>query len=141
MARGKKTTKGSSGFNRKNSDDFLLKNQGKPGVLVTDSGLQILEIEAGSEEHPQAHNWVEVHQRISLIDGTLIDDTYQTGEMARFSLEEAIPGYREGLLLMSVGGRSRFFVPPDLAWGKRGSGKRIGPNTVLIIDTRLIKIL
>ncbi len=50
MARGKKTTKGSSGFNRKISDDFLLKNQGKPGVLVTDSGLQILEIEAGSED-------------------------------------------------------------------------------------------
>jgi len=141
MARGKKTTKGSSGFNRKNTDDFLSKNQNKPGVKVTTSGLQVLELEAGTGEPPASHSQVEVHQRISLIDGTLIDDTYKTGEIARFALEEAIPGYREGLLLMGVGGRSKFFIPPDLAWGKQGSGKRIGPNAVLIIDARLIKII
>ncbi|NQV41081.1 MAG: FKBP-type peptidyl-prolyl cis-trans isomerase [Candidatus Marinimicrobia bacterium] len=141
MTRGKKTIKGSSGFNRKNTDDFLAKNQFKPGVVVTDSGLQILEIEAGSDDHPQAHNEVEVHQRISLIDGTPIDDTYKTGETVRFSLDQAISGYREGLLLMGVGGRSKLYLPPDLAWGKRGSGKRIGPNAALIIDTRLIRII
>lgn len=84
---------------------------------------------------------VEVHQRISLIDGTLIDDTYKTGETAEFSVNEALEGYREGLLLMGVGGRTRFFIPPDLAWGKKGSGKRIGPNAVLIIDARLVRIL
>lgn len=141
MARGKRTIKGSSGFNRKNTDDFLLKNLAKPGVKVTDSGLQILEMEEGSDQFPRVHDRVEVHQRISLLDGTIIDDTYKTGETARFSLDEAIPGYTEGLLTMGVGGRSKFFVPPDLAWGKRGSGKRIGPNAVLIIDARLIKVL
>ena len=141
MARGKKQTKGSPGFNRKNTIDFLAKNSCKANVETTISGLEILEIEAGSDEFPTPEDSVEVHQRISLIDGTIIDDTYKTGETVQFSLEEAIPGYREGLLLTGVGGRSRFFVPPDLAWGKRGSGKRIGPNAVLIIDSRLIRII
>jgi len=140
MARGQKRTKGSSGFNRKNTDDFLAKNQNKPGVVVTDSGLQYMEIESGSGEYPQIEDTVEVHQRISLLDGTLIDDTYKSGETLKFTLEEAIPGYREGLLLTGVGGRYKFFIPPDLAWGKRGSGKRIGPNAILIIDVRLVKI-
>ena len=141
MARGQKRTKGSSGFNRKNSDDFLAKNQNKPGMVVTESGLQYLEIEVGGSEYPQSDSMVEVHQRISLLDGTLIDDTYKTGETLRFTLEEAISGYREGLLHTGIGGRYKFFIPPDLAWGKRGSGKRIGPNAVLIIDVRLLKIL
>ncbi len=141
MTRGKKQTKGSSGFNRKNTDDFLAKNSGKPDVKTTPSGLQVLEIEAGSDDFPSVESTVEVHQRISLLDGTIIDDTYKTGETACFSLEEAIPGYLEGLLLTGVGGRFRLFVPPDLAWGKRGSGKRIGPNAVLIIDVRLIRII
>jgi FKBP-type peptidyl-prolyl cis-trans isomerase len=100
-----------------------------------------LEIETGKNEYPTVQDSVEVNQRISLIDGTIIDDTYKSGETARFSLEEAIPGDREGLILTGVGGRSRFFIPPDLAWGKRGSGKRIGPNAMLIIDVRLIRII
>ncbi len=141
MARGKKQTKGSSGFNRKNSDDFLVKNRSQQGVITTPSGLQFLEIDPGSDKSPTHLESVEVHQRISLIDGTIIDDTYKSSEMVRFSLEEALPGYREGLQLMGVGGRSRLFLPPDLAWGKRGSGKRIGPNSVLIIDVRLIRIM
>lgn len=141
MARGQKRTKGSSGFNRKNTEDFLASNKLKPGVSETDSGLQYLIVESGSDEYPSTTDRVEVHQRISLLDGTLIDDTYKTGETARFSLEEAIPGYREGLSLAGVGGRYKLFIPPDLAWGKRGSGKRIGPNAVLIIDVRLLKIL
>jgi FKBP-type peptidyl-prolyl cis-trans isomerase len=141
LARGKKQTKGSSGFNRKNTDDFLAKNSNKPEVKTIASGLQVLEIETGKNEYPTVQDSVEVNQRISLIDGTIIDDTYKSGETARFSLEEAIPGYREGLILTGVGGRSRFFIPPDLAWGKRGSGKRIGPNAMLIIDVRLIRII
>ena len=141
MARGKKQTKGSSGFNQKSTDSFLVKNSCKPDVKTTLTGLQILEIDVVSDEVPAPESSVEVHQRISLIDGTILDDTYKTGETDHFSLEEAIPGYREGLLLTGVGGRSRFFVPPGLAWGKQGSGKRIGPNAVLIIDVRLIQIL
>lgn len=141
MARGQKRTKGSSGYNRKNTEDFLIRNRNKPGVVETESGLQYLSMEAGSEEFPSPDSIVEVHHRISLLDGTLIEDSYKTDEAVEFALTEALQGYREGLLLTGVGGRSRFFLPPELAWGKRGSGKRIGPNALLIIDARLLRVL
>lgn len=137
----KKSTKGSQGFNRRNSDDFLQKNAAKAEITSSVSGLQYLIIDEGSGEVPLEDSVVEVHQRITLIDGTIVDDTYKTSEPARFSLTEAIEGYREGLLMMPVGSRRRFFIHPDLAWGKRGAGKKIGPNTVLIIDARLVRIL
>lgn len=143
MGRGnqKKQAKGSSGYNRKNSEDFLIKNGNKPDVCTTDTGLQYLVIDAGAGESPDKNSAVEVQQRISLVDGSVIDDTYKSGDPARFSMAEAISGYREGLLMMKTGGRYRFYIHPDLAWGKRGAGKKIGPNAVLIIDARLVRIL
>ncbi|KAA3619546.1 MAG: peptidylprolyl isomerase [Calditrichaeota bacterium] len=132
--------KGSQGFNRKNSEKFLNKNRQVPGVQETDSGLQFLVLEDGDGSNPVAANSVMVHQRISLIDGTKIDDTYQKNEPAEFTLAEALAGYREGLMLMRVGGRYKLFIPPNLAWGKRGAGKKIGPFATLIIDVRLLKI-
>ena len=143
MARGNKKGKGkgSSGYNRKNSDDFLERNRNKPDVLETDSGLQYLIIDKQDGPKPTEENTVVVHQRVTLIDSSVIDDTYKRNEPAEFSLQEAIPGYREGLLMMSVGSRYRFFIPSELAWGKRGAGNKIGPNAVLIIDARLLEIL
>lgn len=143
MARAKRQqkSKGSSGFNRKNSEDFLQKNSLKQGVVTTETGLQYLVIEEGAGDAPGEADVVEVQQRISLVDGTVISDTYKKSETAKFSLQEAIEGYREGLLMMSAGSRYRFFIHPDLAWGKRGAGKRIGPNAALIIDARLLEVL
>lgn len=138
--REKKTSKGSAGFNRKNSEDFLLRNRNKPDVLETASGLQYQIIDEQDGQKPNIESSVVVQQRITLIDGTVIDDTYKQPDPAEFSMAEAIPGYREGLLLMSEGSRYRFFIPPDLAWGKRGAGNKIGPNSVLIIDARLVEI-
>ena len=142
MARGgnKQKGKGSAGYNRKNSDDYLARNRSKPDVLETDSGLQILIIDEQTGQKPTEDDMILAHQRITLVDGTLVDDTYKRNEPLEFSIKEAIPGYREGLLKMSVGSRYRFFIPPDLAWGKRGAGDKIGPNAVLIIDIRLIDI-
>jgi len=136
----KKNTKGSAGFNRKNSEDFLERNRHKPGVREMESGLQILVLEEGDGPVPTLDDRVTVQQRISLVDGSVIDDTYKTPDPAIFSLAEAIEGYREGLMGMKVGGRSRFFIPSDLAWGKRGAGSRIGPYATLIIDARLVAI-
>ncbi len=136
----RKNTKGSTGFNRKNSEDFLTRNRGRPGVRETDSGLQVLVLQEGDGASPASEDRVIVQQRISLVDGTVIDDTYKTPDPAVFGLAEAIEGYREGLMGMKVGGRSRFFIPPDLAWGKRGAGSRIGPYAALIIDVRLVAI-
>jgi FKBP-type peptidyl-prolyl cis-trans isomerase FkpA len=138
--RPKKNTKGSSGFNRKNSADFLERNRHKPGVKVTDSGLQYLILDEGDGASPMVEDTVVVQQRISLVDGTVIDDTYKTPDPALFAMAEAIEGYREGLLMMQVGARYRLFIPSDLAWGKRGAGSRIGPYATLIIDTRLVEI-
>ena len=143
MGRGKhkkKNTKGSSGFNKKNSANFLAKNRKKPGVNETDSGLQYLIIDEGDGASPCAEDTVVVQQRIMLVDGTVIDDTYKTSDPAVFSMAEAIEGYREGLQIMQLGARYRFFIPSDLAWGKRGAGSRIGSHMALIIDARLLEI-
>lgn len=143
MARSKKRqkSKGSSGFNRKNSLEFLEKNRRKPGVITRNSGLQYLILEDSNGIKPTITNTVTVHQRISLIDGTIIDDTYKRSDPLTFTMKEAIEGYREGLFLMGIGSRYRFYIPSELAWGKRGVGNKIGPNSVLIIDARLIKIV
>jgi FKBP-type peptidyl-prolyl cis-trans isomerase FkpA len=134
-------SKGSPGFNKKNSADFLEKNRRKPGVITTNSGLQYLVLENSEKTKPTIYNTVTVHQRISLIDATLIDDTYKRSDPLAFTMKEAIEGYREGLFMMGIGSRYRFYIPPELAWGKRGAGNKIGPNSVLIIDARLIKIV
>ncbi len=138
--RDKKKQKGSSGYNRKVTEDFLNKNRQKPGVAETDSGLQYLILEEGEGNKPGLEHTVIVNQRITLADGSLVDDTYKKDKPAEFTMEEAIEGYREGLMLMSMGSRYRFFIPPDLAWGKRGAGSKIGPNALLIIDARLIEM-
>lgn len=109
-------------------------------MLETASGLQYTVREEGAGARPDARSSVEVNQRILLVDGTVIKDTYHGVETDVFSLEEAIEGLREGLQLMREGGRARFVVPPDLAWGKRGAGSKIGPHAALIFDIRLEKV-
>ncbi|MHC4871178.1 MAG: FKBP-type peptidyl-prolyl cis-trans isomerase [Planctomycetota bacterium] len=142
MAREKrnKKGKGSAGFNRKVSEDFLAKTRNKPDVTETSSGLLFMVVDETEGSKPGAQDTVVVHQRISLVDGTMIDDTYKKDNPVKFPMDEAIEGYREGLLMMCTGSRYRFFIPPDLAWGKRGAGTKIGPEAVLIIDARLIDI-
>ncbi|MBF0430027.1 MAG: FKBP-type peptidyl-prolyl cis-trans isomerase [Fibrobacteria bacterium] len=141
---GRKSTskkgKGSKGFNKKNTDDFLQKNKKKTGVCETKSGLQYEIIDDIKGTSPAPDDSVEVEQRISLIDGTIIDDSYKRPDTVSFSLTEAITGYREGLKMMGKGSRYKLFIPPDLAWGARGAGSKIGPFATLIIDVRLINI-
>ena len=136
----KRQTKGSAGFNRRNSENFLEKNRHKPGVLETESGLQYLILDDGDGKKPTCTDTVQVQQRIALIDGTVIADDYKKSNISEFTMQEAIEGYREGLLLMQTGARYRFFIPSDLAWGKRGAGNKIGPYAALIIDARLTSV-
>ncbi len=143
MGRGdkKKNRTGGTGLNKKESELFLAKNKSKPSVEVTPTGLQyeVLEQESGAFVLEGAT--VEVQQRISLRNGTVIEDTYKKNESERFAVDEALPGYREGLLLMSVGDRFKLTLPPELAWGKRGTSSRIGPYEVLIIDCKVLAVL
>ena len=129
---------GSAGQNRKVSDDFLLKNAKKAGITVSPSGLQYEIIKEGDWDYPDSEANVIVHQRAMLIGGKVLDDTYKENTTMEFKLSATIEGYQEALLMTKKGGRIRFFVPPELGWGKKGSGGRIGPNAVVIFDVALI---
>ncbi|MBN2714364.1 MAG: FKBP-type peptidyl-prolyl cis-trans isomerase [Deltaproteobacteria bacterium] len=145
MARKEKKTqgkRGSQGQNRKMSEDFWEKNQTKAGVTTLPSGLQysiITESEGGGS--PQLADEVVVDQRIRLVDGTVVRDTFLEHEQDRFFVHETMEGLQEGLLMMTEGSRYRFFIPWDLAWGKSGNGKKIGPYSMLIADIWLIQVI
>lgn len=136
----KKLNKGSSGQNRKASDDYMEKYRQKEGVLETASGLLYRVIEEGTGPTPTMTDTLVVNQRILSVSGKIIADTYKEGMPDEFSMKEAIPGIQEGLQLAREGGRYEFIVPPELAWGKRGVGDKIGPNAVLIFDLRLLAV-
>jgi len=138
---GKKRGRGGAGQNRAETEAFLKKNRSKPDVVETPSGLQYTIKDSGTGKSPDEWSTVEVNQRILLVDGTVIKDTYHGTETDTFTLEEAIDGLKEGLPLMKEGGKFRFVVPPDLAWGKRGAGDKIGPYATLIFDIRLEKVV
>ena len=137
----KQLNKGSSGKNRKASEDFMDKYRQKQGVQQTSSGLLYRVVEQGDGLTPVPTDSIQVNQRIQLVGGKIIGDTYKEGLPDEFSMKEAIPGIREGLQLMQEGARFEFVVPPELAWGKKGVGDKIGPNAVLIFDVRLLKVL
>jgi FKBP-type peptidyl-prolyl cis-trans isomerase FkpA/FKBP-type peptidyl-prolyl cis-trans isomerase FklB len=119
---------------------FLEENKKRPEVETTESGLQYMVLEEGDGPKPEASDQVTVHYRGTLIDGNEFDSSYSRGEPATFPLDGVIPGWTEGVQLMSVGSKYRFFVPPDLAYGERGAGPMIGPNATLIFDVELISI-
>jgi FKBP-type peptidyl-prolyl cis-trans isomerase FkpA len=139
MAKKQAKAKGSTGRNRNLSEDFIARYRSKPDVNETASGLLYRIRDDGDGADYDAHQQVKIHQRISLADGSVIDDTYKRGLAEQFGLAEAIPGLREGLKLMREGARYEFVIPADLAWGKKGNGRQIGPNSVMIMDVRLIE--
>jgi FKBP-type peptidyl-prolyl cis-trans isomerase len=123
--------KGSKGQNRKGSEAFVAKYASKPDVVQHDSGLMYRVLEQAQGPSPTMQNEVVVNQRILNFDGSVIADTYKSGLTDRFSLKEAILGLQEGLQLMTLGSRYEFVIPPELVWGKRGVGNKIGPNSWL----------
>ena len=133
-------SKGSAGNNRAAGEDFLEQNAKKAGVLETESGLQYMVVESTEGQHPDAWSTVELHQRALLLNGTLLEDTYRLKQTSTLALNELIEGLQEGLQLMSVGSRYKFWVPADLAWGRKGTGNKIPPNAVLHFDIRLVSI-
>jgi len=135
-----KKGKGSAGLNRKAGEDYLAKNRQKDSVFEAESGLQIEEIIAGDGPTPALQDEVTIHQRIKLIDGTVVRDTFQMTGPDTYKVSEGIEGLIEGLQTMKCGGRSVFTIPADLAWGKRGAGDKIGPYSVLIADVRLLEV-
>ena len=122
-------------------EKFLAENAKKEGVKVTDSGLQyevITKVEKGAS--PSAEDRVEVHYRGTLLDGTEFDSSYSRGKTAEFGVNRVIAGWTEGLQLMKVGEKFKFYIPAELAYGERGAGARIGPNETLTFEVELIKV-
>ena len=81
-----------------------------------------------------------MHYSGTLLDGTEFDSSYKREKPATFQVGGVIPGWTEALQLMNVGSKYRLFIPPDLAYGQRGAGRQIGPNTMLIFDVELLSI-
>ena len=120
--------------------EYLEKNKEVEGVIVTESGLQYQVVKEGDGLQPGPNDVVTVHYTGKLIDGTVFDSSVERGEPATFPLDQVIPGWTEGLQLMSEGSEYRLFIPSELAYGSKGAGEQIMPNSTLIFDVKLIKV-
>ncbi len=129
--------------NQVKSEKFLADNAAREGVKTTPSGLQYQVLSEGPADgySPKAEDIVDVHYVGTLIDGMEFDSSIKRGAVARFPLNQVIPGWTEGVQLMSEGDKYRFFIPSDLAYGETGRpGGPIGPNEALIFDVELVKV-
>ncbi|MEC4727342.1 FKBP-type peptidyl-prolyl cis-trans isomerase [Shewanella sp. D64] len=119
---------------------FLAENVDNEGVIETLSGLQYKVLTKGDGTvHPTASDTVTVHYHGTLIDGTVFDSSVERGEPIAFPLNRVIKGWTEGVQLMTVGDKVRFYIPSTLAYGNRSTGKIVG-GSVLIFDVELISI-
>ncbi len=125
--------------NKDKGDAFLAANKSKPNIKTTASGLQYEVLKAGKGKSPKASDTVKVHYVGTLIDGTKFDSSIDRGQPAEFPLGGVIRGWTEGLQLMKTGGKTRFFVPSDLAYGEQGRPS-IPPNSTLIFEVELLEI-
>lgn len=127
-------------LNLEKGSAFLAENSKKEGVKTTASGLQYEVLQSGSgESHPTASSTVRVHYHGTLTDGTVFDSSVERGETISFPLNRVIPGWTEGVQLMKVGDKFRFFIPSNLGYGNRSTGK-IPSGSTLIFDVELFEI-
>ena len=121
---------------------FLADNVKKPGVQVTDSGLQYVVLRDGDgPKPPSASSHVEVHYEGRLIDGKVFDSSYKRNQPTSFGLNQVIPGWTEGLQLMPTGSKFVFYIPSELGYGEKGYPGVIPPNATLIFEVELLNIL
>ena len=125
--------------NKKTGDAFLADNGKKQGVVTLPSGLQYKTLKPAEGKKPTDADTVSCNYRGTLIDGTEFDKS-EAGQPATFEVGMVIPGFKEALKLMPVGSTWQFFIPPNLAYGERGAGNVIGPNTTLIFEVELLSI-
>lgn len=125
---------------REEGEKFLAENAKKDGVQVTESGLQYSVIKEGTGKSPKATDTVVCHYEGFLTNGTVFDSSIQRGEPAAFPLNAVIAGWTEGLQLMKEGGKTRFFIPYNLAYGEAGAAGAIPPYAALIFDVELLEV-
>jgi FKBP-type peptidyl-prolyl cis-trans isomerase FklB len=120
---------------------FLAENRKKAGVFELPSGLQYMVLNEGDGKIPTSRDKVKCHYHGTLIDGTVFDSSVERGQPAVFPVNGVIQGWVEALQLMSTGSKWRLFIPSELAYGSNGAGGVIGPNSTLIFDVELLKII
>lgn len=119
---------------------FLTQNKAADGVIETNSGLQYQVLEKGTgSDHPTASSKVTVHYHGTLLDGTVFDSSVERDAPIAFGLNQVIKGWTEGVQLMVVGDKFKFFIPSELAYGDRATGK-IQPGSLLIFEVTLLEI-
>ena len=120
---------------------FLAENGKRSTVVTTGSGLQYEPVSEGTGAQPGPTDVVRVNYRGTTIDGTVFDSTEDKGRPVDVPLNHVIPGWSEGLQLMKEGGKAKLYIPPNLAYGEKGAGGHIGPNSVLVFDVELLSIV
>ncbi len=126
--------------NKDDGDKFLADNANKPGVKTTASGLEYEVLTEGKGDHPKSADKVTVNYKGTLLDGTVFDSSYDRGQPVSFPLGNVIPGWTEGVQLMTPGAKYKFYIPAKLAYGERGAPPKIGPNSTLVFEVELISI-
>jgi len=129
-----------SASSKKEETEFLAANKTKAGVVTLPSGLQYQVLTAGTGAKPAATDEVTVHYKGTLLNGKQFDSSYDRNEPLTIQLNQVIKGWTEGVQLMPVGSKYRFFIPSALGYGERGAGQDIPPYSVLIFDIELLKI-
>ncbi|MBX7167615.1 MAG: FKBP-type peptidyl-prolyl cis-trans isomerase [Pirellulales bacterium] len=126
--------------NKRAGADFLLDNGKQEGVVILASGLQYKVVRVGKGEKPAITDRVALHYRGTLLDGTEFDSSYKRGEPQHLNVATAIRAWNEALPLMSSGSKWILYVPPELAYGEKGSGEKIPPNATLVFEIELLGI-
>ncbi|MDD3859183.1 MAG: FKBP-type peptidyl-prolyl cis-trans isomerase [Bacteroidales bacterium] len=132
--------KAKSGDKLAEGEKFLAENGKREGVVTTASGLQYEVLTLGTGPKPTISNTVKTHYKGTLLNGTVFDSSYDRGEPISFPLNGVIKGWTEGLQLMPVGSKFKFFIPYNLAYGERGAGQLIGHYETLIFEVELLGI-
>jgi len=128
------------GKNIDEGEKFLAENKKREGVQETSSGLQYEVITMGTGDKPGPQDMVKVHYTGMLIDSTKFDSSVDRGEPAQFGVNQVITGWQEGIQLMPVGSKFKFYIPFELGYGEQGTGP-IPPYSTLLFEVELLEIV
>jgi FKBP-type peptidyl-prolyl cis-trans isomerase len=138
MSQNSKQQKEAAANNIAEGKKFLEENAKKEGIIIMPSGLQYEVLTEGAGDKPALSSTVKAHYHGTLIDGTVFDSSVDRGEPLTFGINQVIKGWQEGIPLMSVGAKYRFYIPQELAYGMRAPSATIGAGATLIFEVKLL---